>query len=176
MTYCNFPNALRETLNHEGGYANHPRDPGGRTNLGVTQATYESWVGYPVNESIMRGLTVDHVKTLYKVKYWDAVKGDELPAGLDLCVFDFGVNSGPKRAARYLQWMVGTKQDGAIGPKTIAALKQYIIKHGTTSAITTYQEMRLTFLKRLSHWDAFGRGWTRRVDEVEEAALIMATP
>lgn len=174
MAYSNFPKALKETLNHEGGYVNHPRDPGGRTNLGVTQATYEAWVGYPVSERIMRDLNVDKVKTLYKVKYWDRVKGDKLPAGLDLCVFDFGVNSGPKRAAKYLQWMVGTVQDGIIGPKTLEALRQHIIKHGAAAAITTYQEMRLTYLKRLSHWDAFGRGWTRRVDEVEEAALQMA--
>ena len=100
MAKGNFDSCLKEVLLHEGCYVNHPKDPGGRTNLGVTQRTYEAWIGYPVSEQIMRKLTVDHVKTLYKVKYWDAIHGDDLPTGVDLCVFDFGVNAGPSRAAR----------------------------------------------------------------------------
>ena len=76
----NFDLCLQEVLKHEGGYVNHPKDTGGMTNLGVTKRVYEEWVGHPVNEAIMRGLTVAHVRALYKAKYWDVVKGDDLPA------------------------------------------------------------------------------------------------
>lgn len=113
---------------------NHPKDPGGMTNLGVTKATYEAWIGYAVSEKIMRGLTVDHVKALYKVKYWDAVRCDDLPAGLDLCVFDFAVNAGPSRATRYLQKMVGAAPDGQIGPRTLSLVEQMVKSLGLRTA------------------------------------------
>lgn len=172
--HCNFNFALTELLKHEGGYVNHPSDPGGRTNLGVTQKVYEQWVGYPVSEKIMRGLTPDHVRALYKVKYWDRVKGDELPAGLDLCVFDFGVNAGPNRAKRYFQMLVGAKPDGVIGPKTMQALKDKRSALGTDGLIRGYSDLRHKYYRKLRHFSTFGRGWTRRVNEVEQAALRMA--
>ena len=171
---CNFDFALKELLKHEGGYVNHPADPGGRTNLGVTQKVYEKWVGYPVSEKIMRGLTPDHVRALYRVKYWDAVKGDELPDGLDLCVFDFGVNAGPSRAKRYLQMLVGAKPDGIIGPNTMQALKDKASAVGAKELVRGYSDLRHQYYRKLRHFKTFGRGWTRRVNEVEEAALHMA--
>ena len=170
----NFDECLREVLVHEGGYVDHPDDPGGRTNLGVTQATYEKWVGHPVSERIMRSLTVMHVKSLYKAKYWDVLKAEDLPAGLDLCVFDFGVNAGPNRAARYLQVMVGSKPDGQIGPGTLRALQQYVRTHSLDHAITRYQEIRRAYYKKLKHFATFGKGWMRRLDAVSRAALAMA--
>ena len=112
----NFKHCLEIILHHEGGYVNHPKDPGGMTNLGVTKRVYESWVGKEVNESDMRALTADDVAPIYEKNYWDKVKGNDLPGGLDLCVFDFGVNAGPGRAAKYLQTMIGTVADGGIGP------------------------------------------------------------
>ena len=171
---CNFDACFTELLKHEGGYVNHPADPGGRTNLGVTQRVYEEWVGYPVSEKIMRGLTPDHVRTLYKVKYWDRVKGDELPDGLDLCVFDFGVNAGPSRAKRYLQMLVGAKPDGIIGPNTMQALKDKASAVGTKELVRGYSDLRHQYYRKLRHFKTFGRGWTRRVNEVQEAALHMA--
>ena len=171
---CNFDFALKELLKHEGGYVNHPADPGGRTNLGVTQKVYEEWVGYPVSEKIMRGLTPDHVRALYRVKYWDRVKGDELPDGLDLCVFDFGVNAGPSRAKRYLQMLVGAKPDGIIGPNTMQALKDKASAVGAKELVRGYSDLRHQYYRKLRHFKTFGRGWTRRVNEVEEAALHMA--
>ena len=171
---CNFDACFTELLKHEGGYVNHPADPGGRTNLGVTQRVYEEWVGYPVSEKIMRGLTPDHVRALYRVKYWDRVKGDELPDGLDLCVFDFGVNAGPSRAKRYLQMLVGTKPDGIIGPNTMQALKDKVSEVGTKELVRGYSDLRHQYYRKLRHFKTFGRGWTRRVNEVEEAALHMA--
>ena len=153
---------------------NHPRDPGGRTNLGVTQKVYEEWVGYPVTERVMRNLTPAHVRALYLTKYWDRVKGDELPGGLDLSVFDFAVNAGPNRAKRYLQMLVGTKPDGIIGPKTMQALKDKVSAVGVKELIRGYADLRHRYYRRLRHFSTFGRGWTRRVNEVEQAALRMA--
>ena len=171
---CNFDACFTELLKHEGGYVNHPADPGGRTNLGVTQRVYEDWVGYPVSEKIMRGLTPDHVRALYKVKYWDRVKGDELPDGLDLCVFDFGVNAGPSRAKRYLQMLVGAKPDGIIGPNTMQALKDKASAVGAKELVRGYSDLRHQYYRKLRHFKTFGRGWTRRVNEVQEVALHMA--
>lgn len=174
MAKGNFDRCLAEVLKHEGGYVNHPSDPGGRTNLGVTQAVYEAWIGHPVSEAIMRGLTVSHVKTLYKVKYWDAVKGDDLPFGVDLCVFDFAVNAGPNRAARYLQLMVGAVADGRIGPNTLRQLQQYVRAHDLPHAVNRYQDLREAYYRKLRTFATFGRGWLRRVKEVRDAALRMA--
>ena len=173
----NFDACLKEVLKHEGGYSNHASDPGGRTNLGVTQRVYEDWVGHSVNEKIMRGLTVQHVTKLYKVKYWDVVRGDDLPQGLDLCVFDFGVNAGTNRAARYLQRMVGVlspEQDGVIGPKTLSLLDQYIRSKGREHAVMEYQDMRRDYYKLLKTFPTFGKGWLNRVRDVERVAVAMA--
>ena len=118
----NFKHCLEIILHHEGGYVNHPKDPGGMTNLGVTKRVYESWVGKEVDESDMRALTPEDVAPIYEKNYWKSIKGDDLPGGLDLCIFDFGVNAGPGRAAKYLQTMIGTVADGGIGPNTLKAL------------------------------------------------------
>ena len=174
MAKGNFDLCLREVLKHEGGYVHHPSDPGGRTNLGVTQATYEAWVGHPVNESIMRGLTVSHVRALYKARYWDVVHGDDLPFGIDLCVFDFAVNAGPKRAVRYLQLMTGAIGDGIIGPNTLAQLQQYVRAHDKAHAVNRYQDLREAYYRKLKTFATFGRGWLRRVKEVRDAALRQA--
>lgn len=170
-----FTAALEEVLDHEGGYVNHPKDPGGRTNLGVTQRTWEEWTGKPSSEVEMRGLTVEKVRPLYRKNYWDAVRGDDMPAALALCVFDFGVNAGPARAARFLQRMVGAPQDGKIGPVTIAHVAAYTTKQGVAGAVRAYQALRRTYYQSLSTFPTFGKGWMRRVDAVEAAALEMGS-
>lgn len=169
----NFDACLTEVLKHEGGYVNHPADPGGRTNLGVTQRVYEDWIGHKVDERIMRGLTRGHVEKLYKVKYWDVLKGDELPKGLDLCVFDFGVNAGTNRAARYLQRMVGTKEDGVLGPVTLAKLAEKAKAEGRNALIVQYQDAREGYYKLLKTFPTFGKGWLRRVKDVTAKAIAM---
>lgn len=173
MAKGNFDSCLKEVLIHEGGYVNHPKDPGGRTNLGVTQSTYEDWIGYPVSEKIMRGLTIDHVRALYKVRYWDAVRADDLPAGLDLCAFDFAVNAGPARAARYLQRIVGAKEDGQIGPRTLSLVEQMVKALGANHVVMRYQDDRRDYYRLLKTFPTFGKGWLRRVKEVEQAAIAM---
>jgi lysozyme family protein len=170
----NFDACLAELLKHEGGYVNHPDDPGGRTNLGVTQRVYEAWIGHPVSEQIMRSLTPQHVRALYKANYWDAVKGDDLPAGVDLCVFDFAVNAGVNRASRYLQLMVGANADGKIGPNTLRQLQQYVRTHNLPHAVDRYQDLREAYYRKLKTFPTFGRGWLRRVADVRKAAKGMA--
>lgn len=166
----NFDKAFAKLIRHEGGFVDHPADPGRATNLGVTQRVWEEWVGHPVDEKTMRGLTPEMVKPLYKRKYWDKVCGDDLPAGVDYCVFDAAVNSGPGRAIKWLQQAVGTTQDGALGPKTLAAVKAA----DPQLLVVGYNAIRLAFLQDLPTWDTFGRGWGRRVAEVKQDASEMS--
>lgn len=166
-----FDKALKEVLHHEGGYVNHPRDPGGITNLGVTKNTWEAWTGSSATADEMRGLTPAKVSPLYKERYWDKLRCDDLPPALALCVFDFGVNAGPARAARYLQAMVGAIKDGMIGNKTIAAVDRYVSENGLANAVRTYCSNRRNYYHQLGTFSTFGRGWLRRVDAVESAAL-----
>lgn len=165
----NFEKALDAVLHHEGGFVNHPKDPGGMTNLGVTKAVWEEWVGHPVDEKAMKALTPALVAQMYKRKYWDKVQGDDLPAGVDYCCFDAAVNSGAGRAAKWLQGVVGVDVDGAIGPKTMKAVKEFDAK----TLIEDYSKRRLSFLSDLPTWGTFGKGWGRRVNEVEQTALSM---
>lgn len=165
----NFEAALVSTLKHEGFWANHPKDPGGATMQGVTLKTYSDWLGRPASKEELRKIPGEHLKTIYKTRYWDAVRADELPAGVDYVVFDMAVNSGPGRAAKTLQMAVGVTPDGAIGPKTLAAVKA----HDPAELIVTYQRNRENFLKALSTFPTFGDGWISRVDSVREKALGM---
>ena len=167
-----FSEALEVILHHEGGYVNHPKDPGGETNLGVTKRVYEDFGG----TKDMKELTKEDVEPIYKKNYWDRVKGDDLPEGLDLCIFDFAVNAGPGRAAKFLQKLIGVTQDGGIGPQTLGALQSAIgedVRIQTREMIEKYQSMRQEYYEGLSTFDTFGRGWTRRVNEVTEKSMDM---
>ena len=163
----NYQKCLETILHHEGGYVNHPKDPGGETNLGVTKRVYQEWGG----TKDMKELTVEDVAPIYKKNYWDKMKCDDLPSGLDLCVFDFGINAGPGRAAKYLQTLVLAKADGGIGPNTLAKVNEYVNKFNVEHAINHYQNNRQKYYEELSTFDTFGKGWTRRVKETTELAL-----
>ena len=165
----NFERALAAVLHHEGGFVNHPSDPGGMTNLGCTKKVWEEWVGHEVDEKAMRALTPADVAPLYKAKYWDKIKGDELPDGVDYIVFDCAINSGPGRAIKFLQGCVGVDMDGAIGPKTLAAVRAADAK----ALVEDYAKRRLSFLQDLPTWGTFGKGWGRRVAEVQQSGLSM---
>jgi lysozyme family protein len=167
----NFDLCLQLMLAHEGGYVHHELDPGGRTNLGVTQRVWEEWLGRPVSEKEMRALTPTMVKPLYKRKYWDAVRGDELVSGVDYAVFDVAVNSGPGRAIKFLQSCVGVTVDGGFGPRTLAAVK--VAEQDSARLIELYSAKRLEFLQSLRTFPTFGKGWSRRVAEVKDKALAM---
>lgn len=165
----NFDAALAAVLEHEGGFVNHPKDPGGMTNLGVTKRVWEAWVGKTVSEADMRALTPAIVAPMYRKQYWDAVKGDELPSGLDYLMFDFAINAGVSRAIRTMQRAIGTTPDGAIGPKTMQALRDA----DPDALIDKFSEEKETFYRSLPTFATFGKGWLRRVAEVKSHAVTL---
>ena len=167
-----FNSCLEIILHHEGGYVNHPADPGGETNLGVTKRVYEAYCKKNgLKTKSMKSLEITDVAPIYKTEYWDRVKGDDMPRALALCVFDFGVNAGTGRAAKYLQGMIGTKKDGGIGPNTLKKLDEYIREHGVDGAVRNYHSLRQKYYEKLKTFKTFGRGWTRRVTETTVSAL-----
>lgn len=166
----NWEMCFEMVLKHEGGFVNHPKDPGGMTNLGVTKKNWEAFLDQDVSESEMRALTPDMVKPFYKKNYWDKIRGDELPAGVDYAAYDLAVNSGTGRAAKYLQEIAGVPADGVIGPRSVEAIK----KCDAESAVEAICTMRLDFLKGLGTFETFGKGWTIRVNDVMAKATEMA--
>jgi lysozyme family protein len=168
----NFQKCLDMLLVHEGGFVNDSRDNGGMTNLGVTIKVWEEWVGHPVSEKEMRSLTPLMVAPLYKRKYWDACRADELISGLDYCVFDVAVNSGVGRAIKLLQQTVGATPDGGYGSITAALVKE--AEKDPKKVISLFCARRLEFLQSLKSFPVFGNGWSRRTAEVKEKALLLA--
>jgi lysozyme family protein len=169
----NFAQALGLTLRHEGGFVSHPKDPGGSTNKGVTLATFSLYLGRKASVDELKMISDTQLCEIYRKQYWDKVRGDDLPGGLDFCVFDFAVNSGPGRAAKMLQDLVGAEADGSIGHKTVAAVLEHVSRETLPKVIDQYQAKRLHYLQALPHWDTFGKGWGRRVNEVLEEAMLM---
>ena len=167
----NFDRCLALLLKHEGGFSNHSQDPGGMTNLGVTARVWEEWVMHPVDEKQMRALTPELVAPLYRKKYWDACRANDLISGLDYCVFDVAVNSGVGRSIKFLQSCVGAIPDGGFGPATLAAVKD--AEKDPAKLIEYYCAKRLEFLQSLYTFQTFGKGWSKRVAEVKEVALKM---
>ena len=165
----NWKQSFKLMLASEGGYVNHPSDPGGRTNLGVTQATWENWIGRQSDESEMRSLTSDKVEPMYRKKFWDAVRGDELPTGIDYLMFDFAVNAGAGRAIKTLQTSIGVAADGAFGPVTMAAVKSF----EPVKLIERFSQAKEDFYRSLNTFDVFGKGWLNRVAKVKAEALKM---
>ncbi len=173
MTATMFGRALTLVLTHEGGWSDDTADPGGATNLGVTIGSLSLWLGRPATKAEVKALTVAKVAPIYRRNYWDAIQGDALPAGLDYALFDFAVNSGPTRAVIGLQRALGIADDGRLGPVTVAALQGSDVP----GLVQELCDGRLSFLRALSTWPRFGRGWGRRVEEVRAAALALhATP
>jgi lysozyme family protein len=165
----NWDNAFKMMLASEGGYVNHPSDPGGMTNLGVTKRVWEEWVGRESNEKEMRSLTPDMVESLYKRKFWDACKCDDLPSGIDYLVFDFAVNAGPGRSAKILQTAIGVPADGGIGPITLAAVNA----QEPDVLIEKFSQAKEDFYRSLNTFDTFGKGWLNRVAAVKVKAESM---
>jgi len=157
-------------LKHEGGYVNHPNDPGGATNKGITIATFRRYIKPNGTIADLKALTEEQATIVYKRQYWDRVNADLLPIGVDYAVADFAVNSGPARAAKELQFVVGAARDGKIGPKTIDAVRARDPK----DIIRQLCARRIAFMKSIRGgklWETFGRGWQRRVDDVLARSL-----
>jgi lysozyme family protein len=166
----NWDQCFTLVLKHEGGFVNHPKDPGGMTNLGVTRTNWELYLNRDVTEEEMRSLTPEIVKPFYKHNYWDRIRGDELPSGVDYAAYDLAVNSGTGRAAKYLQQIAGVTADGVIGPRSVEAIK----KCDAEDTVDEICNMRMDFLKNLNTFDTFGKGWTTRVNDVKAKATEMA--
>jgi len=165
----NFEPCLEFVLHHEGLWSDDPRDPGGATMKGVTLAVYREYLGRDASKDELRNIPDKHLMDLYKTRYWDKARCDDLGAGLDLVVFDLAVNGGVGRAAKILQRCVGATEDGAIGPKTMALVTQVPVKQ----MIIRFSEQRRLFYKGLKAFETFGRGWLRRTDECESKAFEM---
>jgi len=163
MTAGSYRPALSMVLAHEGGFVDHPKDPGGPTNQGITQRVYDAYRklrGYAVQS--VKYITALEVEEIYNKQYWQLVRGDMLPAGLDYAVFDFAVNSGVSRAVRYLQRLVEVDDDGALGNETLLATYE-LAKANEEELVIRYCANRMAFLKSLGTFPTFGKGWTRRV-------------
>ncbi|QGU20746.1 hypothetical protein MCHK_09515 [Mesorhizobium huakuii 7653R] len=166
----NFARALALVLKSEGGWSDDPQDPGGATMRGVTLANFRRYVKADATKADLKKISDDQVATVYRRFYWDAVAGAQLPAGVDYAVFDFAVNSGPGRAAKYLQAVAGVGQDGRIGPATLTAVRA----KPAGVVIDELCDARLAFLKKLPTWSRFGRGWNDRVKSVRKQSLLLA--
>lgn len=167
----NFSTALALVLQSEGGYVNNPHDPGGATNKGITQRVYDAYrkfLGQPIGS--VKFIGGEEVSSIYRRQYWDAVRGGDLPAGVDYAVFDEAVNSGPVKAITDLQRALGVAADGQLGLVTLTALRSA----GGRTVINKVCDLRLGFLRKLTTWRYFGAGWTNRVAAVRAAALRMA--
>lgn len=156
----NFLTAFEKLLKHEGGYSNHPADPGGKTRYGITEAVARE-VGYRGN---MNELPLELAQRIYKEKYWDAVQAEALPPDVRYIVFDGGVNSGIVQSAKWLQRACGVKDDGVIGPITIRAANA-LHPEGLKRKILA---QRLRFMATLPNWPAFSRGWANRISDLLE--------
>jgi lysozyme family protein len=140
------------------------------TNLGVTKAVWDAHTGKDASEADMRALTPQAVQPIYKARYWDAIHGDDLPHGVDYCLFDCAVNSGPGRAVKLAQYVLHLKVDGALGHNTLEAIREA----DPIELIEDYSQRRLDFLKSLPTWATFGTGRGKRVSEVEVEAKTFA--
>lgn len=165
----NFSRSLSLVLKSEGGWSDNPADPGGATMKGVTIATFRRYIDPKATKDDLRHITDAQLAKVYREQYWNAISGDDLPDGVDYATMDFAVNSGPGRAARYLQSVVGAPMDGAIGQATLDA----VAKMPVGVVIDRLCDARLAFLKSLGTWGTFGKGWGARVASVRHDALLM---
>lgn len=167
----NLSKSLEFMFGHEGGYSNVPADNGGPTKYGITHKTLATYRGVvSVTADQVKALTLTEAEAIYRQNYWTQSGGDVLPTGLDFLVFDMGVNAGPSRAVKILQKVVGTNQDGQIGPQTLSRVESY---GSVEKAINDYSAARLAFYKGLSDWPTFGKGWSSRVESSRKQALSM---
>lgn len=168
-----FDHALAITLGWEGGWSNHPDDPGGATNLGITHGTLAQWRKKRPNWGLpgdVRNLKRAQAARIYRAGYWDTVRGDELPAYVGLLAFDTAVNHGPGRARKWLQEAVGVKVDGILGPLTLAAVREAT----PATLIREFAALRALGYVETGDMDEFGHGWMRRLMGLVIEATRMA--
>lgn len=167
-----FKESLRRVLVHEGGKVDDPQDPGGRTNKGVTQKVYNAWRKTKgLKPRDVYDMTDDECATIYKTRYWDVIRGDDLPPGVDYVVFDGAVNSGPVQSVKWLQRALRLSADGQLGVMTLAKVKGV---NDHDELVANICQQRMTFLQALKTWKRFGKGWTKRVVGVKATGQAWA--
>lgn len=172
MAKSSYETSLARLLAHEGGYTNHPSDPGGPTNFGITIVDYRKYVKPGATAADVKAMTLGEAKSIYRAKYWDVQRCDDLPAGVDYAVFDYGVNSGIGRSGKVLRRVLGLPDNtSVVTDEVLRALD----KRDPKAVIIAINDERLRFLKSLKTWDVFGKGWGRRVVEVKAFSLELAS-
>ena len=154
----NFKDALSQLFVFEGGYSDRPEDPGGKTMIGITESVARE-NGY---QGPIRDIPIEWVERIYRKRYWDATKCDELPESIRYTMFDSAVNSGPGQAIKWLQRALGVKDDGVIGPVTMQAIRE------SADLKSKILAQRLHFMTTLPIWVSFGKGWSRRIAKIME--------
>lgn len=170
----NFDACLKIIFEKEGGYVNNPHDPGGHTNMGITLYTLSDYRKQECRPEDIKNLTKEEAGAIYREMYWDPLACDDLPLGVDLSVFDMGVNAGVLRGAKILQKIVGANPDGIIGSKTLLAVNEYCKLHGSVKLIESYRDSRMNFYKTLDSYSIFGGGWTNRANSVFIESISMS--
>jgi lysozyme family protein len=169
-----FTACLDFTLRQEGGYSHDPNDPGGATNYGITLGTLRSYTGNAdLGVAAIQTLSMDTVQAIYGADYWNRMRCDALLAGVDLMVFDHGVNAGTGRSAMILQQaigLVGAEVDGSIGPQTLAAAAQM----APATLINDLAARQRTYYQSLGNFQRYGDGWLARVGRRQTTAITMA--
>lgn len=177
MATGNFSKCLARILVYEGGNDDDPRDPGGRTSRGILQSEYERWLkrsgkwSTVTDRDVWRAADVD-IAQIYRENYWDRMHCEELPAGIDLVIFDSGINSGVAQAAKWAQRACGIAVDGDFGPETRHALQSSSDNDRLAAEIL---KRRLAMLQALSTWKFYGKGWSARVANVQKIAQAWAS-
>lgn len=166
----NFDRIMVHIFDVEGGYVDHPRDPGGATNMGITIGTLRRWRDSPVTKEDVKNLTKMEAKNIYYNFYWEVVDCDEWPSGLDLVMMDACVNSGPSGSVKWLQRALGVSADGVLGPVTKGAVRS---SESVSDLIEKCVEERLKSVRSFRNYDVFGRGWENRIRKVRREALDM---
>jgi lysozyme family protein len=170
MAASSYDEALRRLLAHEGGYTNHPSDPGGPTNFGITIYDYQKYVKPGATAADVRAMKLAEAKSIYRAKYWDSQRCTDLPAGVDDSIFDYGVNSGIGRSGKVLRRVCGLPASSSIVNDQVLVA---VAKRDPAALIAAINDERLLFLKGLKTWSVFGTGWARRVKEVKAFSLYL---
>ena len=171
MSAANYDESIRRVLLHEGSYSNHPSDNGGPTNYGITIHDYRKYVKPSATAADVRAMKLDEAKAIYRKRYWAAQRCDELPAGVDYTVVDYGINSGIGRSGKVLRRVVGLPDNTSVVSDEVL---NAVARRDAKAIIVAINDERLRFLKDLRTWPVFGAGWSRRVAEVKAFSLHLA--
>ena len=166
----NFEIALALVFDSEGGWSNHPKDRGGKTNFGITNRTWKAWAKLHGDSRPLTEITREDAAKIYREDYAHPIRFDSLPSGLDYAVLDFAINSGVGTAVAELQGCLGVSQDGIMGSQTLAAVSRSEVK----DLIHCFCEARRKYVRKLDTWSTFGKGWLRRIAKVEQNAIQLA--